>query len=75
MITVLSSPKPGSGTSTTVALLTLAAGNDAPTTEMDLCGDRPAIFNCAAAATLQTRSWPERALGYDPDNAANAANS
>lgn len=58
MITVLSSPKPGSGTSTTAALLALAASNDAPTTLIDLCGDQPAIFNCTAidgAASLNDR--------------------
>lgn len=46
MITVLSSPKPGSGTSTTAALLALAASNDTPTTLVDLCGDQPALLNC-----------------------------
>ena len=46
MITVLSSPKPGSGTSTTAALLAIAASNDANTTLIDLCGDQPALFNC-----------------------------
>ncbi len=49
MITVLSSPKPGSGTSTTAALLALSASTGAPTTLVDLCGDQPAIFNCGAA--------------------------
>lgn len=46
MITVLSSPKPGSGTSTTAALLALTVSNDAPTTLVDLCGDQPTLFGC-----------------------------
>lgn len=46
MITVLSSPKPGSGTSTTAALLAVTASDDAPTTLVDLCGDQPTLFNC-----------------------------
>lgn len=45
MITVLSSPKPGSGTSTTAALLALtAAASDQPTVLMDLTGDQAPLF-------------------------------
>jgi hypothetical protein len=44
MITVLSSPKPGSGTSTTAALLALAVRHDTPTHVVDLCGDQPPLL-------------------------------
>jgi hypothetical protein len=44
MITVLSSPKPGSGVSTTAALLALAIRSDAHTHLVDLCGDQPALM-------------------------------
>ena len=44
MITILSSPKPGSGVSTTAALLALAVRHDTPTHLVDLCGDQPALF-------------------------------
>ena len=44
MITVLSSPKSGSGVSTTAALLALAVRHDTPTHLVDLCGDQLALF-------------------------------
>jgi hypothetical protein len=44
MITVLSSPKAGSGTSTTVALLALAFCYDTPVHVVDLCGDQIAVL-------------------------------
>ena len=44
MITVLSSPKPGSGVSTTAALLALAVRHDTPTHLVDLSGDQFALF-------------------------------
>lgn len=50
MITVLSSPKHGSGTSTAAALIAIAASNDAPTTLVDLTGDQTALFNCPAVS-------------------------
>jgi hypothetical protein len=40
MITVLSSPKPGSGVTTTAALRALAVCHDTPTHIVDLCGDQ-----------------------------------
>ena len=46
MITVLSSPKPGSGTSTTAALLALAAAAaERPTALVDLAGDQPSLLS------------------------------
>jgi hypothetical protein len=47
MITVLSSPKPGSGTSTTAALLALAVRHDTPTHVVDLCGDQTPLLGLA----------------------------
>ena len=44
MITTLSSPKPGSGVSTTAALVALAISHDTPTHLVDLCGDHFALF-------------------------------
>ncbi len=44
MLTILSSPKPGSGVSTTAALLALAISHDTPTHLVDLCGDQLALF-------------------------------
>ena len=44
MITVLSSPKAGSGVSTTAALLAFAISHDTPTHLVDLCGDQLALF-------------------------------
>lgn len=44
MITILSSPKPGSGVSTTAALLALAVRHDTPTHLVDLCGDQSSLF-------------------------------
>src|SRR5690606_29765507 len=41
MITALSSPKPGSGTTTTAALLALAICHDTHTHLVDLAGDQP----------------------------------
>lgn len=47
MITILSSPKPGSGVSTTASLLALAVRHDTPTHLVDLCGDQFALFGLA----------------------------
>ncbi|MGE0307161.1 MAG: hypothetical protein AB7Q27_15540 [Acidimicrobiia bacterium] len=44
MITVLSSPKPGSGVSTTAALLALAVRHETHTHVVDLCGDQTALL-------------------------------
>lgn len=44
MLTVLTSPKPGSGTSTTAALLALALRRDTWVHVVDLCGDQAALF-------------------------------
>ena len=44
MITILSSPKPGSGVSTTAALLALAVHHDAHTHVVDLRGDQTALL-------------------------------
>jgi hypothetical protein len=44
MLTVLSSPKAGSGVSTTAALLALAVCHDTPTHLVDLCGDQTPLL-------------------------------
>jgi len=44
MLTVLTSPKPGSGTSTTAALLALALRRATWVHVVDLCGDQTALF-------------------------------
>lgn len=48
MITVLSSPKPGSGTSTTAALLALAVRHDTHTHVVDLCGDQITLLGVSS---------------------------
>lgn len=44
MITVRSSPRPGSGVSTTAALVALAARHDPPTHLVDLCGEQRSLL-------------------------------
>jgi hypothetical protein len=52
MITILSSPKPGSGTSTTAALLALTAADDRPSILVDLVGDQSHLFQMTQHARL-----------------------
>lgn len=56
MITVLSSPKPGSGVSTTAALVAIAVAQDRPTHLVDLCGDQTALLGTAEHAPDSTRA-------------------
>lgn len=69
MITILSSPKPGSGVSTIAALLALAVRNDTPAHVVDLCGDQPALFGLVPrpGATVQVA---ERLTIHDRTNAS-----
>jgi hypothetical protein len=52
MITVLSSPKPGSGTTTTAALLALTAASDQPTVLVDLVGDQAPLMAITPAGRI-----------------------
>ena len=71
MITILSSPKPGSGVSTTAALLALAVRHDAPAHIVDLCGDQTALLglthrpypSIAVAARLTVHDLTDATLG------------
>lgn len=74
MITTLASPKPGSGTSTTAALLALAVSADARTHLVDLCGDQSALFNIDNRADsvditegLRVRNLRDAGLDYQAD--------
>lgn len=64
MITVLSSPKPGSGTTTTAALLALAVRHDTHTHVVDLCGDLTAVLG-VTHTTSPTTHITDRLTAHD----------
>jgi hypothetical protein len=55
MITVLSSPKPGTGVSTTTALLALAVRHDTHTHVVDLAGDQTTLLGIAHTVETATK--------------------